>query len=106
MGLINEFSSTIQLSGTIDSYRHTAKSDLGGKFANAVNSILEEKKDSAIAQRKAMLAKTKQLQIESINESIVNRLNIMSQSLQQNDVRVAELKSIRPSTSKIDNEFY
>ncbi|MEL7496930.1 MAG: TIGR03545 family protein [Planctomycetota bacterium] len=105
LGLIKEFESRIELSGTLDDYQHNATSDLGIQFSSAVNKVLKEKKSNAIAQRQQMLQKTKSLQLQSINESIVKRLQSLKEQIQQNGVRVAELKNIRPSGSKI-NEYW
>lgn len=105
LGLIKQFESEIQISGTVDNYHHVAKSDLGVKFSTAVNSIFAEKKRNSIAMRKKMLQETKRLQLQSFNERIVLRLEKLNQSLRANGARVAELQTVSPSTSRINNHY-
>ena len=105
LGLVRNFKSEIKLSGNLEEPKFDAKSDLGKKFANAVNSVLMENRDNAIAKRKALLKKAMQVQLDNIDATIEKRLRALAAKLQNNSDRVSQLQKVQPSNSRISNQW-
>jgi uncharacterized protein (TIGR03545 family) len=96
LATVDEFQTRVTLGGTVEDYEFEFESDLGSRFANAVNSLLLEKGENSIAQQKKILDKLLSDQMSIINDELIPELQNLANQLNQESTEIASLRNAIP----------
>ena len=99
LAAVDQFQTRVTLSGTVEDYEYEFQSDLGSRFANAVNALLLEKGDHLITQQKQALDKMLSAQLKRIDEEYLPEIRRLTTKLDQESVEIASLRDALPKQS-------
>lgn len=97
LAAVNQFQSRVTLGGTVEDYEYEFQSDLGSRFANAVNALLEQNQQDLIAQQHSALEKILSDQMIKIDQQILPEIRRLANQLNE---EAAEIASIRDTIPK------
>ncbi len=86
---VDRFETRVTLSGTIDDYDYQFQSDLGSRFANAANQLLDHHREQEIELRKNELEKLLAKELMKLNNEILPEIRKLGALLEQERVEIA-----------------
>lgn len=96
LATVDQFQTRVTLSGTVDDYDYEFQSDLGSRFANAVNALLIQKGENMIAQQKQSLDKLLADHVAKIDNEILPEIRRLATKLNEESVQIASLRNAIP----------
>jgi uncharacterized protein (TIGR03545 family) len=99
LATIDQFQSRVTLSGTVEDYEYEFQSDLGSRFANAVNTLLLEQGEALIAQQEQALNEMLSEQIATIDQQILPEIRRLATQLNEESVEIASLRDEIPKST-------
>lgn len=86
---VDQFQSTVKLSGTLEDYQYSFESDLGSRFAHAANDLLATKTEQTFERGKTELQDLLKLEMSKLENEIMPEIQRLVQLLEQETVEIA-----------------
>ena len=93
---LDNFTTKITLSGSIENYQYVMRSDLGDQFARAVDSVLSNSERKHFAKSKLMLEQKLNSELQKLNNQIAPEIEALNKQLNAKTVEVADLRKSLP----------
>lgn len=94
---IDNFESVITISGDQNKVVFDSQSDLGERFATAINSSLKRRTGNAIQQQLDELQALKQQVVDQLQSQVENQLERLQAAISNNQTRIANLETVTQS---------
>ena len=99
LAAIDKFQTYVQVSGTLEKPEFRLRSDLGTKFAAAMNHIVSERLQQQVASYQSRLDEVLDAEISELDETIQTNLHDLSQLLNGEANVISKLQEAVPSLS-------
>jgi uncharacterized protein (TIGR03545 family) len=100
LAVIDRFQTYVQVSGTLDKPEFQLRSDLGTKFAAAMNHVVSERLQQQVASYQARLDQVLNAELSELDQTIQSNLDELSQLLNGEANIISKLQEAAPSLSE------